>query len=204
MTTLAEVLAFVKSKARIATADTTRDADITLSINAAYRHVCGRDFWPFLRTTTTQALTAGTQEYVLPSDFGQIEVESVNIYITGTTNYTPLTQANMPDAGLWDQMNPVYIPGAFRIVAGTTNLLRKIRVMPQFTGIGYTLAFAYFKRIATLTGSDVLGDDLICDAVAWAALADDKDWNRDVDESKSSYERKATRALRDAQSALYP
>lgn len=204
MTTYAQVLAFIKSKARIATADTTRDADIGMSINAAYRHVCGKDFWPFLRVPYTVAITAGTQDYALPADFFQIEVESVCVYVTGTTNYQPLTQANMPDAGLWDQMQPIWVPQAFRIIAGSTAGLRDIRVMPAFTAIGYTLGFSYFKTPADVTGADVLGSALICDAVAWWALAQDKDWNRDSDESQAHYLQQFKAAMRDAQSALFP
>jgi hypothetical protein len=204
MTTAAECLAFVKSKARIATSDTTRDTDIYMSINAAYRHVCGRDFWPFLRTPATQALTAGTQDYALPSDFGQMAAESVRVYQTNTTVYQYLSQALAPDADLYENLQSTYQPVAWRIVAGTSNLLRKIRLLPNFTATGYTLGYDYYKRIADVSGADVLGDPLICDAVAWWALAQDKDWNRDPDQSQAHYLQQYKTALRDAQSTNFP
>lgn len=203
MTTFNDILAFVKSKARIATADTTRDADIGLSINAAYRRVCASDFFPFLRIAATTVLVAGTQEYDLPADFGQMDADSVRVYETNTTNYQYLTQAIPPDAALWDNMQSTYCPGAWRIVAGSTNLVRAIRIMPLFTGISYTLGYAYYKRIADVSGTAVLGDPLICDAVAWYSLAQNEDWNRDPDVTQRNYDGLFKQALRDARSNLY-
>lgn len=204
MTTFADVLAFVRSKARISSTDTTRDADIGLSINEAYREVVGTDLWDFLRTTNTQALTAGTQDYDLPAAFDRMATESLFVYTTGATyGKQPVEFVVQPDADLWEGLNSTYMPLAARVIPGTTPGARKLRLLPNFTAVGQTLSYAYYSRLTDVSGTTTLGSPDICDAVAWTALALDKDWNRDADAPMSDYEVRARRAVKRARSSLY-
>lgn len=207
MTTYADILSFVKLAARVNAGDTTRDVQIGTTINAAYRKVLGSDFFPFTRVTATQALTAGTQEYALPANFGQMAAEGVRIYLTtdtfGVTNQY-LEMVQQPDSDLWDNFTQFYTPQAFVIVAGTTVGLRKIRLLPNFTCTGYTLGYTYYKHLDDIGGTDAVGSPLICDAIAYTALSDDADWTRDEDAgtSQQNYMRKAAVALKQARSEL--
>lgn len=45
--------------------------------------------WPFLKTTYTQALTAGTNEYSFPSDFSRVDWETFYIKKLSSENNTP-------------------------------------------------------------------------------------------------------------------
>lgn len=202
MTTFADILAFVKAQARITSSD--RDTQLGYAINEGYREVCGTDFWPFLRTTTTQVLTAGTQEYALPSGFGQMANEGVRRYVTNTTQYTQLREVQVPDAELWNGLDTQYAPAAFMIVAGTSNLLRKIRLMPNFTATDLTISYTYYAQVSDVSGSNVLGSPEICDAVAWWVLSQDVDWTRDNGGGmrQADYMNRHQRALKRARQAL--
>lgn len=203
MTTFAETLAAIKRQARITGTD--RDTQIGDTINEAWREIAGKDFFPFLRTATTQVLTAGTQEYTLPSDFGQFATESLRVYVTGTTNYSYIEYVTPPDGELWNNFDTGYIPGAAMLVAGTTDLLRKVRLMPNFSATTLTFGFTYYKRVADKSSTDPLGSPDICDYILWKCLSMDKDWCRDNEGSnQATYEARAKQAERRARSNLLP
>jgi|SRR6185369_760929 len=202
MTTFTEILDFVKTQARIN--GTSQDARLGQAINVVYRKVIGTDYWPFLRVPYTIAVTGGTQNYALPADYERIASEGVSINITGAlTPSQPLEQVYPPDSELWESFTSSYLPQAFTIVAGSTLGLRSIRLLPQFTAIGQTISFAYYKQPPTLAGSDVAGDPLICDAIAYGVLALDKDWSRDQDFANTDYNGMYRDALKAARSANF-
>lgn len=203
MTTFQDILDYVKRQARIS--GTARDTQLADVINQVYREVCGSDYWAFLRVPYTIAVTGGTQNYALPSNYERIASEGVSINTTGATyGAQPLEQVYPPDSELWESFQSTYLPQAFTIVAGSTLGLRSIRLLPQFTAIGQTISFVYYKQPPTLSGTDVVGDPLICDAIAYGVLASDKDWSRDQDFANTDYNAKYQRALNHARSANFP
>lgn len=177
MTTFTETLTFIKAQARITSTD--QDTRLGYAINEARRTVLGKDFFPQSRTAATQVLTAGTQDYALPADFNIIAEDSLVVYTTGTTYYSPVIVTQQPDADLWEAFQSGALPGAAQIIKGTANGLRKLRLMPNFTATGQTLGYVYWAHPADVSGSEVLGSPDLCDAVAWSVLAGDKDYSRD-------------------------
>lgn len=177
MTTFADILAFVKSQARITSSD--RDTQLGYSINEGRRTVLGTDFFPQDRATTTQVLTAGTQDYALPSGFYMFADESLKIYVTGTTNYQDIALVQAPDADLWDSMAAVYRPLAAQVIAGASTNARKVRLMPAFTATDLTFSYTYYAHPSDVSGSNEIGSPAICDAIAWWVLSQDVDWTRD-------------------------
>lgn len=176
--TVTQLLARIKAMARITSTD--RDTQLGYAINEAFRAIIGKDFFPQTRIAATQVLTAGTQDYALPSAFDQFADESLFVYTTGTTNFTPVTLVQAPDADLWDGGQSTYLPLAVQVIAGTTNVLRKMRLMPTFTATDQTLKYVYYTVPADVSGSTEIGSDNLCDAIMWDVLIGDNAWSRDL------------------------
>jgi hypothetical protein len=180
MTTFTETLTAIKSMARITSTD--RDTQLGVAINESRRALLGKDFFPQARTTGTQVLTAGTQDYSLPSDFDQFADESLRVYVTGTTNYQPIQLVQAPDADLWDSFAATYNPAAAQVIASTTPGTRKVRLMPNFTATDLTFSYVYYAYAADASGSTTIGSPAICDAIMWDVLVGDNAWTRDLKE----------------------
>lgn len=202
MTTFDDILAFVKAQARLN--GTSRDAQLGMVINKAYRSVCSVDYWPFLRTVATPlALVAGTQNYALPADYERMAIESVFVYTTGTTNYCQLSQVYPPNSEIWEGLTTSdYAPTVFTIPAGSTNGLRTLRLLPNFTQTNLSLNYVYYKQPAELSAGSIIGDPLLCDAIAYWVLASDKDFTRDQDFANADYLNEYRLAVRQARSAI--
>ncbi len=185
MTTYAEILAFVKRQRRIASSDTQYDSVIGDAINSAYQTYCRRLQSlqaPGMRAASSFAVAAETQDYDLPADFDVLIDNSPRFYTTDDTDYTLIQVVSGPNAELWESMQSTYSPQACRVIAGSTGTQRKLRLLPAFTQTGITVAYAYLKRPATLSGSDVLELPELADAVAWNAIANTFAYFRDADD----------------------
>lgn len=178
------ILAFVKRQRRIPTADTTYDTVIADTMNSAYGIYCRRLQSlgaPGMRGTATFPIVALTRDYGLASDFDVLIDDSVRYYTTGTTNYRVLQIVSGTDAELWDAMQSTISPLACRVIAGATGTARKLRLLPAFTESGTTVAYAYWKKPATLAAGVVLELPELGDAVGWNCVANSYDYFRDDD-----------------------
>lgn len=203
MTTFADILAFVKSQARITT--TSEDENLGYLINQSYLSFCRSNQWPGLRKTASFSATGGTQNYILASDFDRLILDGVRYYTTGSTDYKILPVEIQPDAEIWDAMQATYDPLACCVVPDTTSgTQRKMRLLPNFTATGKTVEYAYYKKPAALSGSVVLELPELCPAIAWDVLASNKDFARDTDTSQAVYLERARRAKYAAISLTLP
>jgi hypothetical protein len=182
VTTYDAILAFIKRKRRIPSTETQFDSEIADDINTAYRLYCRRLQSlgaPGLRGTATFAIVADQQDYNLASDFDVLIDNSVRYYTSGSTDFQILDIVSGPSAELWDSIPEGYAPLACRVIAGSTGTQRKLRLLPAFSETGKTVAYAYWKRPATLSAGVTLELPELSDAVAWSAVAGSFNYFRD-------------------------
>jgi hypothetical protein len=193
MNTHDQILAFVKLNRRIPSADTQYDALITGHMNSTYEVYCRKLQQlgePNMRVVGTPlAIVGGTQNYNLPANFDRMIDESVQYQYSATAYgkvILPLVWG--PDAEIWETATTtVYAPQACRIVASTavTFTPLQLRLLPNFTETGGTVAFSYWKKPAALAAGGTLELPQLADAVAWNCISNSYDYFRDTDGTTS-------------------
>lgn len=163
----------------ISKSDATTRNRIKNWINLGYHNFVLRELWPFRETTDTIATVAGTQEYVLSTEFTDIDVQNIiSVAIQGASqkklSYIPYNQlrASEPD---FDSIGSS-VPRNYYLKAGS------IGFWPQPDAI-YTVTVDYYK-VPTELSAD--GDTPIIpvgyrESLVQYALSLEHDFNSDGD-----------------------
>lgn len=208
MTTFSEILAFVKLNRRIPSGDTQYDSLITGHANSSYEVYCRKlqqlgD--PNMRVVGTPlAIVGGTQNYNLPANFDRMIDESVQYQFNATVyGKTILSIVSGPDAEIWEAFtDSSYAPQACRIVSAVSPATSplQLRLLPNFTETGGTVAFKYWKKPTALAAGVTLELPQLADAVAWNCISNSYDYFRDTDgaTSQSRADARARESYREA------
>lgn len=171
----------------ISKSDSTTRNRIKNWINMGYHDFVLRELWPFREVTDTITTAAGTQEYVLSTEFTDIDQQSIiSVAVQGTNNrklgYIPYNQlrASAPDLDKTGATLPKY----YYIKGG------KIGFWPQ-PNDAYTIAVDYYK-VPTELSADA--DTPIIplgyrEALVQYALSLEHDFNTDPDLAQKAQNR---------------
>lgn len=171
----------------ISKSDSTTRNRIKNWINMGYHDFTLRELWPFRETTDTITTVAGTQEYVLSTEFTDIDQQSIiSVAIQGANNrklsYVPYNQlrATAPDLSTIGSS----VPDNYYIKSG------KIGFWPQ-PDADYTIAIDYYKVPTELSADS---DTPIIplgyrEALVQYALSLEHDFNTDPDLAQKAQNR---------------
>ena len=134
--------------------DTVRNVQAVAkdAVNSSLREVyqVGME-WPFLKTTYTQTLTAGTNEYVFPSDYSRVDWETFYIKKLSSQNNSPsllrvisyeeYLKNHRPQNDTGTQATPSLVYQTFGESFGVT----------PSPDAGYEVEYVYWRSPASLT-----------------------------------------------------
>ncbi len=202
MTTLLEVLNFVKNQVRIPLTSTNEDTWLKQAINESQLSFARRKQWPQLRATGTFTTTSA-QSYDLETDFETLLDGSIRYYYgsTPTTDSATsfLTMVSQNNAELYRGLPQGSDPIACQVIAGTTGASKKLILLPDFTNTGATVEYGYIKKPAELTlDADVLALPELSEAIAWDVCSQYMNWLRDKTAAGANYYSRSRRCYFDA------
>lgn len=182
MTTIAEMLAFIRGQARVTSTD--EETVLINAINEAFLRLCRKSVIPYpgLKTSASITTITNTQNYDLPANFDRLLDDGIR-YDTGNAQWPEGRLVNIvygDSANIWEAMGRSFWPGAVTIVAGSTPGRKAIRFLPYFTDTPRTATVGYVKRPTTYTtGSDVLEVPELAEAVCLESMRTEKVYSRD-------------------------